>query len=130
MRIGSLDLLLTGYEIKDGNYIRNEKYRHLDISFDGEEWEAIFIETLNFPYELIEQYEFKKAMKKYALLGRILDMQEDISYTPDEVRLLSNDCLQVKVIALSPIAQEGLRKLLYGCDEAMRVQYGLLLASD
>src|SRR5437762_5254725 len=130
MRVGSLDIVVIGYDLKEERYIGTQNDRHPGLSFNGQEWESIFIETLGCPGEVTGQSEFKEAMKEYPMLGRIWDLYEDIVYAPNEVILLNEDCLQVKAMTSNPVAQEGVRKLLFGCEEAARCNYGLLLASD
>jgi hypothetical protein len=130
MRVGSLDIIVIGYDFKEERYIRNQIDKHLDLSFNGQEWDSIFIETLGCPSEVTGQSEFKEAMKEYPMLGRMWDLYEDIVYAPNEVSLLNEECLQVKAMTSNQVAQQGLRKLLFSCDEAARSHCGLLLASN
>ncbi|MDQ3063313.1 MAG: hypothetical protein M3R14_10730 [Acidobacteriota bacterium] len=72
----------------------------------------------------------QKFALKYPMLGKIEDMYEDYFFTPDEVKKLREECLQLKAAEPDSVADLALRKLIYACDEALKVNSYLMFSSD
>ena len=68
--------------------------------------------------------------KGYEMLGRIWYIFRDAFYAPSEVRKLLEECLDVQLKAESNEALSALEKLIYACNEALRVNSGVLLICD
>jgi hypothetical protein len=113
---------------------------------DGSEWIALFRDVLKCPMGIDQPFipgedtrvwrernrlKFQKAIPNYPMLARIWDTFIDVTYEPEEVRQLRDECLQVRAIAASNhLAFEGLSRLISACDESLRLGSGLYLACD
>jgi hypothetical protein len=119
--------------------------RHLGVDFIGPEWGALFYEVLDCPKpdensfvsgESVsaqhERYrlEFQQAMPSYPMLSRIWDTYIDVKYKPEEISQLRDECQTVKAGTDNLLALEGLNKLIYACDEALKQGLGLYMACD
>lgn len=117
--------------------------RRLEIFLAGPEWSAIFYTVLGCtggePFvagddinEWTEKHrrEFQRAIPHYPMLGRIWDTYINVSYQAEEITALKNECLKVKASTSNAIALQGLDKLIYTCDEALKSGLGLYLAAD
>jgi hypothetical protein len=138
---GSLDLHIV--HDPNGQYDAAKGDRYLGIAFEPTEWEAVFFKVLHCPEaepfiqgeDLDEYYEryrrrFQQAIADYPMLGRIWDMYEDVCYMPEEMNLLQNECRRVQTRTSNAYALEGLRKLRFACNEALKLGMGLYMASD
>jgi hypothetical protein len=139
---GATNGMLHIFVVRDAKRWR-EDGRFLEIGFGPYDWESLFLDVLNCPaiesraegesyVEHLERYrkKFQHAIPNYPMLGRIWDIYEDVSYTPGEVKQLHEECLRVKTYTSHPDALRALRKLIFACDEALKVGQGLFLASD
>jgi hypothetical protein len=113
---------------------------------EGKEWAALFKDVLRCPVSLDQPYspgdnlnerhekfrlKFQQAIPEHPMLARIWDTYIDITYEPEEIGELRDECLKTQAIAAShPVALKGLSKLISACDEALRLESGLLLSSD
>ncbi len=117
--------------------------RRLEIFLAGPEWSAIFYTVLGCtggePFvagddinEWTERHrrEFQRAIPHYPMLGRIWDTYINVSYQAEEITGLKNECLKVKASTSNAMALQGLDKLIYTCDEALKSGLGLYLAAD
>jgi len=117
--------------------------RYLGLYLDGEEWGALFFDTLGCPdvngtprlpnedrAEWEERYslKFRQAIPDYPMLARISDLFMYVRYMPEEIEQLRNECVKIRSSASNEKAVRGLAKLLGACDEASKVGSGLLLA--
>jgi hypothetical protein len=109
---------------------------HFSSFFTGREWAALFLDSLRCPHPVSgdtpESYgaKFSAALPDYPMLGRISDMYIYVCYKPDEVGYLREECLQAQRSSSTQKAQEGLGKIVQGCDEALRKGSGLLFVPD
>lgn len=113
---------------------------------DGEEWVALFRDVLDCPMGINEPYfpgdnigerhekfrlKFQQTLKDYPMLGRIWDTYIDVTYTPEDIKELRDECLKIRPVAAdNQIALRGLNKLINACDEALRFGAGLDLLCD
>jgi len=117
--------------------------RALAIFFDGAEWSALFKDALHvkdrdpfIPGEATDKWRerqrvrFQKSILEYPMLGRIWDTYIDVSYRPEEIPQLRDECLRVKASTSNPVALRGLDKLIAACDEALKESLGLSLLSE
>lgn len=117
--------------------------RTLPIYFEGPEWSALFHYVLRVtdrePLVADEDFaewgerqrvRFQKSIAEYPMLGRIWDTYIDVSYRPEEIPQLRDECLQVKASTSNPVALRGLEKLIAACDEALKDSLGLSLLSE
>jgi hypothetical protein len=121
--------------------------RWLDLAFDGNEWVAVFCDTLgvfNFaaegriPARDHEQQtaelsrrvaeSFEQATAPYPMLSRLRDTLEDVIYEREEVAQLREECLKVRDAATNPDAIKALNTLVAACAEATKLGFGLFLA--
>lgn len=115
----------------------------LNIALEGTEWSALFYKVLGCPFpspfvlgdninETRKRYEFEfqQAIPDYPMLGRIWDTYIDVRYKQDEIEQLRNECVKVRAATSDQLALEGLSKLIYACDEALRLKLGLYIACD
>ena len=73
---------------------------------------------------------FARAFPQFPMLARINFIYEDAYFNAEEVRLLREECVKIKSSAMNPSADLGLRKLIYSCDEAIKVGFCLGLWCD
>jgi hypothetical protein len=117
--------------------------RALAIFFDGAEWSALFRDALHAkdrdPFvhgEAIDKWRerqrvrFQESIPDYPMLGRIWDTYIDVSYQPEEISHLRDECLRVKASTSNPVALRGLDKVIAACDEALKGGLGLSLLSE
>ncbi len=117
--------------------------RRLPLFFEGGEWSALFHDVLRseggdpfMPGDDINEWtekhriRFQGSIPNYPMLGRIWDTYIDVSYHPEEMSQLRDECLRVKATTSNPVALRGLDKLIHGCDEAIKYGLGLQLAGD
>lgn len=118
--------------------------RFLDTQLSGNEWGAIFLKVLGCPdvsdmprlpnedtAEWQKRYslKFQQAIPDYPMLGRIWDLYIYVSYKPEEINQLRAECLKVWANS-NEKALSGLAKLIEACDEALKIDSGLLFAPD
>jgi len=63
-------------------------------------------------------------------MARIWDTYVDVSYQPQEIYQLRDECLRAKATTRNTVANRGLDKLLQACDEAIKAHSGLYFAAD
>lgn len=111
--------------------------------FTGPQWESLFYDVLGCPKpdsyipgedldEFNERYRthFQNHLQQYPMLSRIWDMYNRVNYLPEEVGLLRDECSKVCAGTSNPYAIQGLKNLITGCDEALKLGYGIVLESD
>lgn len=117
--------------------------RRLLLFFEGAEWSALFRDALHAkdrdPFvhgEAIDKWRerqrvrFQESIPDYPMLGRIWDTYIDVSYQPEEITHLRDECLRVKASTSNPVALRGLDKLIAACDGALKGGLGLSLLSE
>lgn len=117
--------------------------RYLDVWFDGDEWAALYFDVLGCPTaesiprtpnEDREHWEqryssaFQRAIPEYPMLGRISDLFLYVTYNAQEIEQLRNECVKIQFGTSNQRALKGLSTLIDVCDEALKVNSGLLLA--
>ena len=125
----------SGIESNDGLY--------LNLDFHFSDWEALFINVLKFPgwdeyiqgEDVFEHHErnrkkFQENIPQYPLLARILDMYEDYLFSPFETIHLRKECETIKAATTNVDAVRALRKLILGCDEAIKRDFYLYFSCD
>lgn len=136
---GTLDLSL---EKNLGTY--NEKTdRRLNICINDDDIESILDTVVagRKTFENLDHEEFQKAVaynkelqgnfaSRYPFLGRINDMYEDYSFSPEELPKLREECLKLLDQPHSKAANLALRKFLHACDEAIKGDYYLMFYCD
>ncbi len=110
-----------------------------------DEWEDLFHNVLQAPVEIerlkgedraayLDRRErlFQEYLsgKGYEMLGRIWYIFRDVFYAPSEVDKLLRECLDVQQKTESKPALSALEKLIFGCNEALRVNSGVFLGCD
>lgn len=106
-------------------------------------WSAVFRDVLGYtggepfiPGDDLNEWtqrhrlEFQRSISDYPMLARLWDTYIDVSYQPEEIGQLRNECLKVKAATSNRVAWQGLDKLISGCDEALKYGLGLHLASE
>jgi hypothetical protein len=117
--------------------------RNLNIYLEGAEWTALFYEVLDckhgdpyLPGDNINEWtenhklKFQQSIPNYPMLGRIWDTYIDVKYDPEEIGKLRAECLMIKASTSNVRALEGLSKLIYACDQALKLKLGLYLSCD
>lgn len=136
---GTLDLSL-----KKNPDVYNEKTnRHLQICINDEDIEAILDTVVSGrkTFENLDHEEFQKAVaynkklygkfaSQYPFLGRVNDMYEDYSFSPEELPKLREECLKLLNQTHSKTANIALRKFLYACDKAIEGDFYLMFYCD
>lgn len=115
--------------------------RYIELWLDGDEWGAIYFNVLGcptadsvtrFPNENRESWEqryssvFRRAIPEYPMLGRMSDLFLYIAYKPQEIEQFRKECIKVQSDTSNQEATNGLSKLIKACDEALKLNSGLL----
>ena len=118
--------------------------RYLDLDFHVTDWEALFLGFLNVPAPWVPYVEgeavtehheksrknFHESLPDFPMLRRIFDMYEDYRFDVTEVEALRQECATLMSRTPDPAANIALRKLLYGCDNALHAQCDLMFVCD
>ncbi len=117
--------------------------RWLDVCLNDEDLEAISLEM--FCLATGKSYEgsdnilrlrnddrhlFARIAPEFPMLSRINYIFEDVFFNVEEVEQLRNECVKIRPATSNSAADLGLRKLLYSCDEALKVNFCLELLCD
>ncbi len=143
---GGFAILLTRepiYERFSSGLLDDDRF--LDIRIQGDEWSALFLDTLRCPDvqdlprftdesddHWLERYEatFKQSIPKYPMLGRIYDTFIYVAFSHEEVDDLRNECLTLQKTTSDSTASSMLQKLSQACDDAAKRGDGLFLVPD
>jgi hypothetical protein len=117
--------------------------RHIPVCLNEVDWQAIFFKRLHCPerdaYVPGEDTNdwlnrnrrlFERSIPDYPMLGRIFDMYEDYTFTPNEAALLRDECLRAKASSSEPSADVALRKIIYCCNIASAENRHLVFSGD
>ena len=130
--MSGLDFMLK----RDENEWNPETDRHLEGNLSLTSWESLFFKVLGCPDseriagESREEFrrrwthQFREAIPKYPLLGRISYFFHDVWYELEEVANLRAECVEVKSETVDADALEGLKGLITACDEAEKYRLG------
>ena len=141
---GVLDIAIS-HEIDESgeNWDITKGDRWLDVCLNDGDLEAISLEI--FRLATGTSYEgsdnilklrnddrqlFAGIAPEFPMLSRINYIYEDVFFKAEEVGQLRNECVNIRSVANNPAADLGLRKLLYSCDEALKVNFCLELLCD
>lgn len=115
----------------------------LDLCFHFDDWEALFFGTLHAhkwdPYtegdDIFEHNErnrrkFHESIPNYPTLRTIYDMYEDYEFDLTQTKTLREECIKLRPQATEPEAIKALRKLIYGCDQAIALNGNLFFSCD
>ena len=117
--------------------------RYLQLWLDGDEWAAVFFKVLGCPErdsiprfqnESSDDWEhryslmFQRTIPEYPMLGRMSDLFGYVTYRPEEIEQLRVECARIQSGTVNQKAISGLAKLIEACDEASKVNSGLLFA--
>lgn len=129
---------------EDSNSYHRQPERYLG-DLGGDEWGAIFHEVLKcplpsdnppLPNESGEEWQerfsqmFQQTIPEYPMLGEIWHLDIYVSYQPEEIRLLRDECLKVRAKTSNEEALKGISQLIWSCDEALKLGYGLIFIPD
>lgn len=115
---------------------------YLNLFLTGDEWYALFFDVLRCPEEVPESstpdddwrddysVKFMQAIPDYPLLGQMWDIFNYVSYEPQEIGQLREECLRVQGRTSNETALKGLAKLIVACDEANKAGYGLVFEPE
>jgi hypothetical protein len=112
---------------------------------EADEWEELFQNILQAPIE-IERHKgedrgdfldrreklFQEDLtsKGYEMLGRIWYIFSDAFFAPSEVDKLLKECLELQRKTENKKALSALEKLVFACNEALKVKSGVFLFCD
>jgi hypothetical protein len=132
------------YVVRDpANWNANAGDRHIPVCLNGGDWQSIFFKRLHCPES--EPYVrgedtndwlnrnrrlFERSIPDYPMLGRIFDMYEDYTFTPNEVVLLRDECVRARALSSESSADVALRKIIYCCDVASAESRHLVFSGD
>ena len=115
---------------------------HFNSFLTGVEWEALFCDVLEAcPWvsdrsliavdsEEQRRTKFVKAVSDYPLLARVSDMYIYVTYKPEEIQQLRIECLNIEHNTANKNALLWLTKLREACEDALKINSGLLLVPD
>jgi hypothetical protein len=117
----------------------------LDLAVGGPEWKALFFDVLNCPEaseeprsadEALEDWQdrykerFQRAIPEQPMLGRLWDLFYYVSYNPQEVAQLREECRKLQARTSNKDALAALTKIIKACDHASQGKLGLLFVPD
>jgi hypothetical protein len=118
---------------------QNDEGFYVGYDIHPENLEALFFEGLKLPRwesikaESVAQQEalYRESLQKttldYPLISRVTDTDQKISYTPEEVVQLREECKRVLDATNDTKAVKALQKFYIACNKAVEQQMGLLL---
>jgi hypothetical protein len=135
---------LHTFVIRDpGNWNADAGDHHLPVCLNEDDWTAIFFTGLHSaerePYVQGEDISdwmnrnrllFAQSIPEYPMLGRIFDMYEDYTFSPDEVVRLRDECVRARALSSEAAADVALRKIIYCCDVASAGSLHLVFFCD
>lgn len=141
---GSLDISIMRNPLGKWNEDRGDRFTGLQIKPD--EWADLFLSVLHVPESIMfrsqsetfeeRAYRYEKSFrthvtgKGYEMLSRISDIYQDSKFLPSEVNQLKDECVALQELTHNSKACSALRKLILGCEEAVKNGSGLVLLSD
>ena len=111
----------VGYDIHPEN-IEALYFEGLKLS----RWESIEAESVEQKKALYEK-SFDKSTSDYPLISRVSDTDQKVTYTPEEVLQLREECQRVLDTTNDTKAVRALQKFHIACNKAADHQMGLLL---
>lgn len=139
---GALDILVMK---NPGEWYEGNGDFNTGLQIEPQEWEELFFNVLHAPQnetklvgENFSKYftRSKKIFQEnlqeqgYEMLGRIWDIYQDAEYCPKEINQLYEECLEIQQRTQNKYALSALKKLIFGCQEALKIKSGLFLSSD
>jgi hypothetical protein len=112
---------------------------YVGFDFHPEDLDALYFEGLQVPRwdsikaENLEQHRalymesYQKIIEVYPLTGRISELDRRISYTPEEVLKLREECDSVLSNTTEPKAIKALQKLTIAVNKAIEQKMGMVL---
>ena len=118
--------------------------RYLDLDFHFSDWETLFLGFLNVPDPWLPYVEgaratehhercrkkFHESLLEFPTLRRIFDTYEDYRFDLEEVEVLRKECITLMSRTPDSGANKALRKLVYGCDQALHAECSLKFVCD
>ena len=141
---GTLDFAIEhNLDVDDDNWDESKGDRWLDVCLNDKDLEAISLaiycvatgKSYNGDDNILKLRNFDRQLfvriaPEFPMLDRINHIYTDAYYTAEEVKSLRDECLKLKSATQDSAADLGFRKLIYGCDEAIKVGFCLGLWSD
>jgi hypothetical protein len=116
---------------------------YINLDFHLWDWEALFRDALgaycwNQPPEGLypedhdesERRKFIDSLSEFPRLRTIYDMYEDYRFSLEETNELRAECIEVKARVIDEAALKAVRKLIYGCDLAIKTKGDLMFSCD
>ena len=117
--------------------------RYLDMDFHYTDWEALFFGALNahqwephvegdnaHEHQERNRRKFHESIPDFPTLRTIYDMYEDYRFDFAGTQNLRDECTRLKYRLTHELAIKALRKLIYGCDEAIKAKCDLMFVCD
>jgi hypothetical protein len=117
--------------------------RYLDLDFHYADWEALFMKALgahawqllpdgNYPenYDEQQRIKFHESIPEFPHLRTIYDMYEDYSFDIEEAQELRDECTRLKKRLNDELAIKAVRKIIYGCNQAIEAKCNLMFVCD
>ena len=130
---------LSPYIVRDPANAAGNAKQYVGYDIHPENIEALYFEGLQVPRwesieaETVAQQEaiylesFQKSVSDYPLISRVSDTDQKVTYSPDEVIQLREECERVLKNTAEPKAIKALQKFYLACSKAAEQQSGLLL---
>lgn len=139
---GALDICIVKNPLEGWD---SSSDRNIRLQLFYEEWASFFYDSIGVPKpqtyssgELYHDYAKRQeelfstdlSWKGFPLLSRICDIYQDATFLSEEVAVLRDECVRAEKVAQEELASNFIKKLMYGCDLAIKSESGLVLISD
>lgn len=122
----------------------DQKNFDIDQEISIDEWDELFLNFLKVPDITPRNNESRKdfldrrertfqeilTSKGYEMLGRICHFSRDAFFAPTEMGKLLEECVDAQQKTQNEYALTALEKLIFACNEALRVKNGIWLVAD
>jgi hypothetical protein len=118
-------------------------HTYINLDFHWRDWEALFLDGLaayhwepppdgTYPedHDYRERVKFYDSLPEFPRLRTIYDMYEDYQFSVTETQELRAECIKAKARLMDEPALKAIRKLLYGCDMAIKTNGALMFSCD
>ena len=136
---GSLSIEIVPGADNASNGNSAQESLHLSYDINAEDLEALYFEGLSLPRwedvagETVEEKRelylesFEKCTSNYPMIKRVSDIDQKVTFTPDEVLRLHEECQSILKIANTPKSIRAIQKFSLAAQKAADRRMGLRL---
>ena len=139
---GSLSIQITPHAADSSNGNSSADSINLSYDINAEDLEALYFEGLGLPRwedvegETVEERRevyfgsFEKCTSNYPMIKRVSDIDQKVTFTPEEVLRLQEECQRILEVANTPKSIRATQKLSLAANKAAELEMGLRLTPN